>query len=257
MGKERLQQGALVPVVARHDIASRDPIGAQLLSEALAGHVTGRTRRGYESAVKKYIDFCAIRDIVPFPVDELWLAMYILDVATSIKVSSLKVYLSAIQYVQVLEGFEWRLRGNEMVRRAMRFVKRRYPCLSKAPKFPVSTSVLLRMVRYVSGWPRWSLLDHDDLLFVAASSIAVCGFLRGGEFLVYRGSDRQILKQSDVFLRSVGGREAVCVHVSQPKNMWWLQFAAVTCFCPGANSALSPVTALKIYRRFSTVQLQI
>ena len=145
--------------MARHDIASRDPIGARLLSEALAGHVTGRTRRGYESAVKKYIDFCAIRDTIPFPVDELWLAMYILDVATSIKVSSLKVYLSAIQYVQVLEGFEWRLRGNELVRRAMRFVKRRYPCLSKAPKLPVSTSVLLRMVRYVSGWPRWSLLD--------------------------------------------------------------------------------------------------
>ena len=59
--------------MVRYDIVSRDPIGARLLSKVLADHVTGRTCRGYESPVKKYIDFriCAIRDIIPFPVDEV------------------------------------------------------------------------------------------------------------------------------------------------------------------------------------------
>jgi hypothetical protein len=81
------------------------------------------------------------------------------------------------------------------------------------------------------------------------------GFLRGGEFLYYSGSARTVLKHKDVFFRSIAGRIAVCLRISQPKNLWWIYFATVTCFCPGPSVKLSPVTALRMHRRFSNVQL--
>jgi len=241
--------------VARHAIARIDPFGAAAISEALTDHVVSTTREGYCSAVKKYLQFCEDREIVAFPADELWVAYYILDVVSSIKVSSLKVYLAAIQYCQVLEGFPWTLSGGELIRRALRFVKRKHPGPAKAAKFPVSLGALLRIVCYIEGWPNWSVMCHDDLVFVAASTIAVCGFLRGGEFLTYPRSARPVLKHKDVFLRSVGGRQAVCVKIAEPKTLWWLQHADVTCFCPGITSALSPVVSLRMYRKFSTVRL--
>lgn len=252
---KRVRPSPLVPVVARHAIASVDPVGARALSRALADHVVSTTREGYSSAAKKYLRFCSDRNVEPYPAESLWVAAYIIDVVSSIKVQSLKVYLAAIQYTQVLEGYQWSLAGDELIRRARRFVKRRHPSPDKAPKFPVSLCALLRMVPHIAGWPNWDRICHDDLVFIAASVIAICGFLRGGEFLSYSGSARPVLKHQDVYFRSVGGRLAICIRISQPKNLWWIQFAAVTCFCPGPSFRLSPVVALRMYRRYSSVHL--
>ena len=252
---KRVRPSSLVPVVARHAIASVDPVGARALSRALADHVVSTTREGYSSAAKKYLRFCSDRNVEPYPAESLWVAAYIIDVVSSINVHSLKVYLAAIQYTQVLEGHQWSLAGDELIRRALRFVKRRHPSPDKAPKFPVSLCALLKMVHHITGWPNWDQICHDDLVFIAASVIAICGFLRGGAFLSYSGSARPVLKHRDVYFRSVGGRLAVCIRISQPKNLWWIQFAAVTCFCPGPSFRLSPVVALRMYRRFSSVRL--
>ena len=130
---KRVRLPPLVPIVARHAISSLDPVGARALSGALTDHVVSSTREGYSSAAKKYLQFCSDRGIEPYPADGLWVAAYIVDVVTSIKVSSLKVYLAAIQYTQVLVGHPWTLSGNELIRRALRFVKRRHPGPTKAP----------------------------------------------------------------------------------------------------------------------------
>ena len=244
-------------------MASKDPSGSVLLSEALQSHITSRTKAGYASALKRWLRFCEARKVPPFPADELWLASYVVShcVATSIAVSSLKVYLSAIQYEQVLRGHEWTLKGSEMVRRALRFVKKRYGAPGKALKVPVSLSVLRALLQHVPGWPRWERMCHDDRVFVAASVIAICGFLRGGEFLYSAKSVRRCLRHRDVTVKMVAGEEAVCVDIAQPKNMWWLEHATATCFDPRASPAnadgtmLGPVTALKEYRRLSVISL--
>ena len=75
------------------------------------------TRDGYCS-VKKYVRFGDDRGLELFPADELWVTAYIIDVVSSIKISSLKVYLAAIQFTQVLEGHPYALAltGSELVR---------------------------------------------------------------------------------------------------------------------------------------------
>jgi hypothetical protein len=133
---------ALVPVVARHAIAREDPVGARALNEALTHHVVSTAREGYSSAAKKCLRFCSDRCIEPYPAEDLWVAAYIIDVVSSIKISSPKVYLAAMQYTQVLEEHRWTLAGNELIRRALRFVKRRQPGPDQGSQIP---SIVMRV----------------------------------------------------------------------------------------------------------------
>ena len=254
-GGKRARTSSVVPVVARSRLAVVDPVGAENLSAALTGHVT--SVKGYTSALKAWTKYCTVRGQPLFPVQEIFVAAYIIHVCSSISVPSLKVYLAAIRYFQELEGHGWELKGNELVRRALRFVKRKYPQSAKALKFPLSTQVLRAIFPKMHGWPDWAAMSHDDRVVVAATTIAVCAFLRGGEFLIYPGSQRPMLLHEDVSVHDVGGKQAVRVDIAQPKNMWWLQSASVNCFDPGAGGEFGPLKALQKYRELSVVPLEV
>ena len=227
-----VRPGLATGVVAGHPIAALDPVGAWNLDRALVEHLVPSTRRGYASAVKSYVSYCMVRHLSPFPVDEVVLAAYIIHVTSSIQVSSLKVYLAAVHHEQVTRGLPWSLGGSELVRRAMRWVKRRHMCPGKALKIPITLEILGRMLACVPGWPDVCAMTHDDRVFAAASSIAIHGFLRGGEFLASSGSSRALLRGRDVAVETIGGTRAVVVSIAQPKNMWWLDKAKAFCLSP-------------------------
>jgi hypothetical protein len=200
--------------------------------------------------------FCRARDIVPFPVDEMWLAAFVRFKAMFVCSSSLKMYLAGIRYHQELSGFPWALSGSELLRRVLRFVKRRYPSETKAAKFPVSFAVLRRILPLLLGWPILARMSHDDRLFAVASVVAVGCFLRGGEFLVEGSSSRPPLLGADVSLSlAADGSQFVVVDVRQPKTQWWLAKVRVPCYEFAAVGVFSPRALLEAYRRFSTVPL--
>ena len=254
---DRVRPAPLAGVISRHEIVAKDPRGAIMLNSAIMDHITPTTQASYASALKKYLVFCAARDVVPFPVDPVWIALYITVVTSSIKISSLNGYLAAIHNEQVLRGYPWTIAKDEIVRRALRYVKRVHRAPTKSPKVPISMAIILKMLLRVPFWPDWARMCHDDRLFVAASTIASCGFLRGGEFLQYAGSGRDVLLHSMVSTPLVRGHRAVVVQVEAPKNMWWLDSARVTCFSPAAGCAaiVDPVVALDMYRVHSVVPL--
>ena len=146
---KRTRCSTLAPVVARSRLAAVDPIGAYDVNEALAGHLV--SERGYASALRAYTNYCCLREEPVFPADEIFVAGYIIHICSSISVSSLKVYLAAIKHFQELEGHNWDLRGNEMIRRALRFVKRRHPRPTIALKFPLSTQVVRSNFPHMPG----------------------------------------------------------------------------------------------------------
>ena len=77
---------------------------------------------------------------------------------------------------------------------------------------------------------------------------------RGGEFLVYPGSRRGVLKFEDVFTAPTASGQSVHVQIRQPKNMWWLFYALAQCFDPGgADLNFGPVVALVNYHKYSGV----
>ena len=243
-----VQAPSLAAVVAGHAIATIDPVGARALSQALVHHVV--CTRTYNSAVKRYVKYMTSRGQPAFPATSEWLAAYIVHAVSSISVSSLKVYLAAIQYHQVLEGYPWMLHKDELVRRALRSVKREFPSPASALKLSISLATIIRMVAKLPGFPNLQALTHNDLVFYLASVMGTCGFLRGGEFLTYAGSKRPVLRQRDVFTAIEGGVEVLKVNVVQPKNMWWLASAVVTCFSHPVCGAevCDLVTLFKVYR---------
>ena len=82
---DRVRPAPLAGVISRHEIVAKDPRGAIMLNSAIMDHITPTTQASYASALKKYLVFCDARDVVPFPVDPVWIALYITVVTSSIK----------------------------------------------------------------------------------------------------------------------------------------------------------------------------
>ena len=192
--------------------------------------------------------------MAPFPADGVMMSAWILVLAMSISVNSLGMYTAGVRYSQELEGFLWTIAGNDLVRRTMRYVKRRYPSVQTVPKFPVTFSVVQAFFPLVSGWPDAEAMAHDDRVCIAATLVGLSGFLRGGEFLWSRGSARDMLRASDVVTGRVDGHPVVRVRVAQPKARWWLEGEQVLCY--GSSVAtFNVVERLVSYRRLSAVAL--
>lgn len=248
-------QSALAPVVAGHPLAVIDPVLAAQVNDAFTGHVVSSTRETYASAARRWSAFCRDRDVDPYPVDAMWFCAWIIDVTSSISVSSLKMYMAGIQYTQVLYNYPWTLQKNELVRRTLRYVKRLHGYSHKAAKHPVSYAVLRAIFPRLHHWPSANLMSHDDRLFVLASLLGVAGFLRGGEFLVSERSCRPTLLGADLQIETVHSVPTAVVYIARPKNQWWESAVRVPCFAPSADPCFDPCHWLRVYRRLSSVRL--
>jgi hypothetical protein len=172
-----------------------------------------------------------------------------------ISVGSLKVYLAALRSSQLDSGFEWTISGNITVARTIRSMKRKYGVSGQALKVPISLRTLLRMCRNLRGWPKPADMSHNDRLFVAASLVAISGFLRGGEFLWSPRSGRPTLYHEDVTTSEIDGTAAVSIKVANPKSRWWLNSSVVTCFDADPSGRFLPSVWIGAYRQFSPVTL--
>lgn len=227
---------------------------ADALEACLRDHVLPGTRRSYISAVSRFENFVSRRGGGgAFPADGVWVAAWVLFMALSVSVASLRCYLSALRYEQGRRGMPWTLQGNELVRRAMRYVSRRYGDARKSMKFPVTLEVLRRILPQLPGWPSLRSMCHDDRVFAAASVVAVLGFLRGGEFLFSKGSDRPVLTVSDIVLQHKHGVDMIVVSVRAPKARWWLETESVVCLAPSSAPLLDPVWLVRGMRNLAPV----
>ena len=246
-----------IPAVIAALPAARGRQGlAAAVGQMMTGSITAGTRGGYTSALKRYFEFCGLHALQPFPVGVLALCGFIRWAMLFLKFGSLKVYLAAIRDAQILESGSWHLQGNELVRRAIRFVRRAHGDSVKAPKLPITLAHLVAMCKFLPGFPVPERMCHDDRAFVAASSMAITGFLRGGEFLASTSSDKTKLKRPTLMHEHVNVKDSTLfVSVPTPKTMWWLDFAIVRCFSTPSAGLLDPPTAMENYRRLSPVRL--
>ena len=238
-----------------HPIVMEAPALALLLESAIVGHVLPRTRGTYESAIRNVESFmAAFSSRAPFPVDPVWLCAWLVYVSMDVSHASLKVYICGIKYGQGSLGFAWPTSGAEYIRRVMRYLKRKYGMAGKATKVALSISLLLRLFGRMPGWPILENMSHDDRVVAASSTVATLGFLRGGEFLWSRGSDRALLRGRDVVV-SRRGAPAVVVSVPQPKTRFWLAAVDVVCFVPEAGCPFDPVWLVSRMRQLAPVSM--
>jgi hypothetical protein len=226
-----------------------------VVASALGASIKPGTQRGYDSAARSYEQYCTVHGLTPYPVDPISFVGWIVWIAMHISVASVKVYCAGVRSAQIDNGFVWNLEGNQLVARAMRYIKKRYGMAGKGMKVPVSLGTLVLMCANLKGWPSPKKMSHDDRLFVAASSIAVVGFLRGGEFLTSKRPGRPVLRTRDVVVQVRSGSPLVEVAIARPKARWWLSSQPAYCFSMGSSCPVDPVKWLQAYRRFSTVAL--
>ena len=255
MGDRRVGDAALVPTIARHQLAAADPDLAAVVSVGMTHHVVGKTRSGYKCAKDSFLRFCADRSLVPWPVADVVLAAWLHFIAVTVAVSSMGVYIAGLAYFQGLMGFPWKMCGNELIRRTLRYLKRKFPERGGKVKTPITVALLRVILPLLDGWPVLGEMSQDDRTFATASVLAVAGFLRGGEFLGSASSDRKLLLFDNVCIKQQGGTWAVVIAIPQPKAMFWLETQEVSCFAAenGVDDSLCPVRLWEGYARSSSV----
>jgi hypothetical protein len=233
----RVRRTTLPRVVASHPLARADPVLASMLGVGVTDHVVANVRSSYATAAESYERFCSLRSLSPWPTDSIQVAAWLLDLVDTVKPDSMQMYLSGLQYHQALLNMPWTLSGDEIVRRTLRYLKRNFPSSSGKQKTAVSVGVLKAILPLLPGWPIFERMSQDDRAFATASVIAVCGFLRGGEFLASPGSRRPILTNGDICTLKVGDTLAVQLKVRQAKATWWQETSEVYCFAAAPDSA--------------------
>jgi hypothetical protein len=238
----------LLKMTSSHPLGHGEPAMARELAGALVSHIVPGTAINYNSAAGNYEHFCSLRGHVPYPCDHVSVSAWIMRLMTSVKPTSLNVYLAAVRNAHINHGHAWSLTGNESIRRVRRYVKRRFPSGGKGLKIPISMAILKRMLPLLPGWPNLAAMSYEDLLFACASVIGVCGFLRGGEFLFKPGQARRVLRHSDMALRTLKERVAVVVGVPQAKATWWLSHVFVPCFQADADVLSAMFCPVRLWR---------
>ena len=230
------------------DFAEKAPVMAERLALALQSSVTQGVQASYATAAGQFKEWCAVRGKhTIFPVDRYWLAGWILYKAMFISVDSLKMYLAGVRFFQELQtGIPWTLTGDPIIRRTMRYVKKRYGSSGPTPKVPITLSLLRSFARSLPGWPAQDTMAFNDIVYLAAAVIATLGFLRGGEFLTSPRSDRPVLLARQVV---DGCDDCITVHISHPKATWWKEVEEVRCFSPDDMGFLAPQKLLRVMRR--------
>ncbi len=214
----------LHPVVANHPLALASPHSAQALSDAVSTSIEPGTLASYASQVKSYVTWCGVRNLHPWPCDEVLLAGWLIHLGSSVAVNSLPGYASAVKFMHPLNcSTPWPCDGSVLVKQAFRSLKREYGMAKKGSKYTICMATLRRLLPLLAGWPDPSDMAHDDIVFACASLIATCAFLRGGEFTTHTKASRSILLGRDVRVCDRLGPKAVAVSIPKPKNAWWLQ----------------------------------
>ena len=142
--------------------------------------IASSTRRTYDSAQRKFLEFCRWSQRVnangsPLPASEWTLMLFATHLSRTIKASSIKVYFAGIRSLHIENGFPNPLSNCLRLERVLRGIKRSQGD-SKRQRLPVTLTVLSR-IRAVLNFE-----CYDDVLFWAACCTGFFGFLRSGEF---------------------------------------------------------------------------
>jgi len=120
-----------------------------------------------------------------FPAKVTWLIEWLCSLAGTIKVKTIKLYLSGLKSYQLDLGIECLAFTDPRVERTIQGIKRDHNEPEQRTRTPLTRPYLLRILRYLPA------PDYDNTMLYAAFTLAFAGFLRVGEF-TYREADREL-----------------------------------------------------------------
>jgi hypothetical protein len=158
-------------------VFSVDELGAtsdMLMSSALKPS----TKKTYSCAQQKFLEFCKRYQLVPTPVTESTLLLYVAYLFDQgFKGSSIRVYISAIRSMHIYGGFQY---PTNMVRLQLSIKGAVTESAPPVRKFPITYSVLSKMLSTLKG-------RFDEKMLLAVMTLAFFGCFRASELCVMDG----------------------------------------------------------------------
>ena len=206
------------------------------------------TQRSYESAKRRYQQFCVNTSKSPLPLTEDNLcsfAAYLAD--TGLAYQTINSYLSATKHLQIESGIADPLMGSMLrLEHVLRGIKREHSKKSSSakPRLTMTPNILLKL-RAV--WEEDSAA-FDNIMLWAACCMCYFRFLRSGEIYVPSDMDYDPsthLSFSDIAVDSHKNTSTISVKIKASKTDPFRQ--GVTIYLGATGTNLCPVKAILAY----------
>ena len=184
------------------------------------------SHRSYDSAKRRFINFCSKASQDPLPVNENLLCRFTAYLAEEgLAPSTIKLYLSAVRHLQISMGLPDPKIGDmacleQVVKGAKREYGKKNP--GKKERLPITPDILLQMKEVWNSHPK----AFDNIMLWAACCLCYFGFLRSGEITVPSENtyDKSVhLNMADVAVDSITSPSLVRVTIKQiNSDMEWI-----------------------------------
>jgi len=138
------------------------------------------TFRLYNTALSSYNNFCYQVNLLPFPISEYLLELYVTAVSNRLAYATIKLYLSGIQYHSRMNGSTVNISSMSRLYYALRGVRRIQGAHRTLPqRLPITISHLHCIYRYLDDS---SYCTEDKLMLKSVVSLAFYALLRCSEY---------------------------------------------------------------------------
>ena len=206
------------------------------------------TQKSYRSGQNRYLRFCGNASYTAVPASESVLCHFVSYLAhQNLKHKTIKVYLSAIRFLHIMEGAEDPFQPSRLrLQYVLRGIKRAEAQRSGSGKerLPISSNILRKIKAVWEG----SASDPDTVMLWAACCLAFFGFLRAGEMTVPSDAayDPSVhLNRSDIAVDNPSRPTVMRVTIKQSKTDPFRR--GVNLFLGRTSSDLCPIVAMLNY----------
>ena len=205
------------------------------------------TAKTYETAKKRFVQYCVHSAYSPLPLTENLLCNFIVYLAAQgLKHTSIKGYLSGLRYFRLEHlGIDPTIGDMALLQQTLKGVKRIQARgrQQTRTRLPITTNILYLMRAVWAKEPS----DYDNIMLWAASSLCFFGFFRSGEISVptsCKFDPECHLTIQDISVDDPSNPKAVCLNSQRQirsVKVWKYTIIGAT------DNQLCPVTALMAY----------
>ena len=172
--------------------------------------------RSYNSAQRRYLQFCDSYKLSPLPLSESSLCLFAAYLAyQGLKPQTINSYLAALRHLQVSAGLPTPNRADwPRLHYTLRGIQRSQPSAQRQ-RLPITATVMRNLLHTWSSAPT----DHyKSRLMWAASCLAFFGFLRSGEFTLRSLAESPAILASDAAVDSRTEPSVVTIRLRRAKT---------------------------------------
>ena len=143
--------------------------------------IAPNTRRTYSTGETRYMEFCQLQRWSPFPATDIMLCCFAGSLASKVRPTCIRVYLSAVRNMHLELGYEDPLTEAMLLNSVVKGIGRHHGTAVEKPRLPITFPILRELINTCRRFP--SLNHHDKLCLQAAMLAIVLGFFRCEELL--------------------------------------------------------------------------